>query len=401
MFLDVRLNGKKFIMGDINKDKHIIFDNIKCDNDLKCKYCNKPLTYYVLKKNHTGYVKIKGCNCKMKEMGNKCFVGSIVGNNNINEYWEMKKQKEKSRLGVKVIDEFIHKYGNVEGRKKYDEWKIKCNQSLDNFILRYGQEEGRKKYESFRKKSDNKSLNYYINKYGNDLGQKYYDQNILHMSKNNYFTIGWWLNKYKNYDVALEKYINNQIRDLNYFVNKYGAKQGKQKYISMCTKRNYSKSLDGFIDRFGELDGTNKYNEYRELIYKKTIGSKLFSTYSNISMELFQSLLQKINRNFLLGEYEFYINHNNKTYYYDFTDVSKKKIIEFNGDFWHANPKLYEKNDIHPITNKKSYEIWQHDKLKYDAAIQNGYDILIIWEYEYKKDKTITIDKCVNFLEEK
>ncbi len=39
-----------------------------------------------------------------------------------------------------------------------------------------------------------------------------------------------------------------------------------------------------------------------------------------------------------------------------FVVLDNKKIIEFNGDKWHANPKTYKENDIpmRGINNKKS-----------------------------------------------
>ena len=50
---------------------------------------------------------------------------------------------------------------------------------------------------------------------------------------------------------------------------------------------------------------------------------------------------------------------NLKKYYYDFAVIykDKKKIIEFNGDFWHANPQMYSESYIHGVTKKTAKEI--------------------------------------------
>ena len=48
-----------------------------------------------------------------------------------------------------------------------------------------------------------------------------------------------------------------------------------------------------------------------------------------------------------------------------------------------------------------AFEIWEKDKQKVDFAIDNGYNILTIWESEYKTNKINTIKKCQEFLNDK
>lgn len=43
-------------------------------------------------------------------------------------------------------------------------------------------------------------------------------------------------------------------------------------------------------------------------------------------------------------------------------------------------------------------QIWEHDKNKHDHTVNNGKEIMIIWEYDFNKDKQGTIDKCIKFL---
>jgi very-short-patch-repair endonuclease len=38
------------------------------------------------------------------------------------------------------------------------------------------------------------------------------------------------------------------------------------------------------------------------------------------------------------------------------------------------------------------------DKLKIESAKLNGFEVLIIWDSEYKKNKNKTIQKCLKFL---
>lgn len=76
----------------------------------------------------------------------------------------------------------------------------------------------------------------------------------------------------------------------------------------------------------------------------------------------------------------------------------KKKVIEFNGDFWHGNPSFYEPEYILEVQNIKASDVWERDKIKQNKAIKKGYEILIIWENEYNKNPKQCIDKCIEFL---
>lgn len=60
----------------------------------------------------------------------------------------------------------------------------------------------------------------------------------------------------------------------------------------------------------------------------------------------------------------------------------KNIIVEFNGDFWHCNPKKYKNGPIHKI---------QEDKVKKDKILRNYCelnDIMLIeiWESDFKKN---------------
>ena len=98
------------------------------------------------------------------------------------------------------------------------------------------------------------------------------------------------------------------------------------------------------------------------------------------------------------GEVIRYDKINNKHYRYDYVDFDSKKVIEFNGDFWHCNPLKYNEDYTNTITHLKASDVWKHDELKINWIENRGYQVLIIWESEYKKDKKGTIQKCLDFL---
>ena len=78
--------------------------------------------------------------------------------------------------------------------------------------------------------------------------------------------------------------------------------------------------------------------------------------------------------------------------------------VEFNGDYWHANPEIYEKNWIHPIKKVSAEDIWKYDanrnkSLKEEFLI----DVINVWEKSIYIDKKedIIIDEIIKKIEYK
>jgi hypothetical protein len=84
------------------------------------------------------------------------------------------------------------------------------------------------------------------------------------------------------------------------------------------------------------------------------------------------------------------IHIGNKWYFPDIL-IDNKYIIEFYGDYWHANPEVYKENTyINNYTTAK--EIWENDKHRLQKLIDAKYIIYVVWENEYLKSKEKIID---------
>ena len=98
-------------------------------------------------------------------------------------------------------------------------------------------------------------------------------------------------------------------------------------------------------------------------------------------------------------ETQFTLQKENRGYYcYDIR--YENKIIEYNGNFWHMNPKFYCKTDINKRTKRTAKDQWELDKNKIDYAKNKGYEILTIWESDFNSDKEKVIQECLNFLKQ-
>lgn len=68
-------------------------------------------------------------------------------------------------------------------------------------------------------------------------------------------------------------------------------------------------------------------------------------------------------------------------------------IIEYNGDYWHCNPKKYSQDYVHPHKKKSAKEIWGEDKVRIDNLKKLGYNLEVIWESDF--DSLVTIQNII------
>ena len=219
---------------------------------------------------------------------------------------------------------------------------------------------------------------------------------------------------YKNDNECIEfnKKVKNSITPeqtstrIEYWLNKgYNEKEAKQK----LSDRQKTFTLNKCVIKYGEIKGLEIWNE-RQRKWSEKIESKYKNgdfvkfrneNYSIPELELFEIIIEKsnlINEKIYYGKKQFFRHFKKlgKTFSYDF--VYGKKIIEFNGDYWHCNPKKYNKNYFHQYLQMFAYEIWDKDKIRIDSIKKEGFDVLIIWESDYNNHKDEIIQNCLNFL---
>lgn len=96
-----------------------------------------------------------------------------------------------------------------------------------------------------------------------------------------------------------------------------------------------------------------------------------------------------------ISEYKIY------PYYVDILCSKSKKVIEVYGDFWHANPIKYKKDDIlnFPYGKKMLVEDkWNYDKERINHIKLQGFEILIIWENDIYKNLQYVEKSIWNYL---
>ena len=261
----------------------------------------------------------------------------------------------------------------------------------------------------------------------------FHDHSYPEQIVRNYFKIFVEIGYIDAYEKVLEKCLKiksyGRALTLEKFKCLYGDDEGEKRWKLYCDRQAYTNSKEYFIEKYGE-DGINEYeltnlkkshtyesyllrfygdkrkatNEYRKYINGKNIFS------SNIANDFFISLygmiknqINKCYTKFLNHEYAIYDHSTKQCYMYDFVLPDLKVCIEYNGDVFHANPKIYKKNDHPNPYNKRltSEQIWFHDSYK-NSLIQNrGYDIFIVWECDDRNCRHDELMRIYNLIVDK
>ena len=191
--------------------------------------------------------------------------------------------------------------------------------------------------------------------------------------------------------------IKNAVKSTNieYYLNQGMSEDEARQALH---DRQATFSLYKCIEQYGEKEGLEIFNK-RQKAWNKKIKKSFTSgkfTQSPIANELFNLIKEKLNLTDSVEEKYIFNDLLHKGYLFDF--CYKNKLIEFNGDYWHANPLYYGPKSFIKAKNKRAEEIWEYDNIKIQTAKDQGYDILTIWESDYHNDKEATLQKCIDFL---
>lgn len=198
----------------------------------------------------------------------------------------------------------------------------------------------------------------------------------------------------KNAQEILRKYKENikenpGASSLERYVLRHGEKKGLEKYNIRCAKISKSNTKQWYLDKFGDIVGNNKWNTYINKIKKNTLGNSTSKAANKIG-----EMLRILEYN-VIDEYV-YIDLNGRAKRIDFYLPDFNIVVEFYGDYWHCNPKIYKPEQIQKTLKCTAAEIWDRDRDRINN-IMNIFDnpsILIIWE-----STKINIDNIRHYIE--
>ena len=391
------------LFSDINY-KQRIWHIINNQLSLKlCVICNKPVHW-----DNGNHRYPETCNCK-----------------------ECKSQYAASDVVVqKRIQTNLRKYG-VKHLQQTEEWK----NNLKNHNLQTYGVVGYTQTEEFKEKSKKTCLKKY--------GTEYYPSSGIF--KDNYPEM---LEKYKC--TCLEKYGTEFIFKLDEFKEKSKKtclkKYGSEYYYQ--SEEFKEKANRTRLERFGAISHSQS-DHWKSLMYdnfKNTLinlgyydlGYKLISYKGNGDYEIYcphckQNFITKTSGQFWNRHpkhHEICTNCNPLTKFYSYgekevlsyissiydgtilendrTVIKPKELdiylpelhlaIEYNGDYWHANPKYYSKDHI--IGEVTAKEVWKEDKQKISRCIKAGIELLIIWEDDWINRQDVVKQELLDIITE-
>lgn len=165
----------------------------------------------------------------------------------------------------------------------------------------------------------------------------------------------------------------------------------------------------------------SKMTKYKDPNYWKPIISKIRETclkkygthwypirgtgpVSKVEKKFVQMLIDSgVNcRSYLSENGQFSLSNHQRSFFFDVAVLEKKKLIEFNGDFWHANPKTYKPDHFLSFGRfeARAEDLWIRDAKKVAAANKQGFQVLTIWESDFYKNPQAEIDRCLSWLNE-
>lgn len=353
-------------------------------------------------------------------------------NISIEEAHKIVEERKKKTSGA--LSNYISRYGEHDGKIKWEAFCQKSSHTKSKFIEKYGEQEGTSKWNSYC--ASKNIMKSYIRKYGETEAlvkfKELMDRKSILSKKES--LIARFGQEY--YDLLIEK--RKYKTSLEYLIKEYGHEAGLAKFKLMCSKRD-ARSYTYFLKK-------NKFNEeialkeYRAAcISASPILAELTKIYGreeamvrytshdfdkdslNISIKssiphlkskkgctssrgssFFALLENKLGRCLQYGtkskELRLFDELKNKIYYYDCFDIVTKTVIEYNGSGFH--PRYGEFNFVN-VANGKGYEhCYNHDKRKAEFAVEQGYNIIIVWDSEVKRkfDREKKIESLVEIL---
>ena len=259
--------------------------------------------------------------------------------------------------------------------------------TLKNLQRKYGDAEGQSRFEQYKQKqADTNSFAYKQEKYG------------------------WTEEEFKQYN-------KSRAITLKSMIMRHGEENGTVKWLAYCDKQRYTNTIAYFIEKYGDAEGTKHYHRVCDMkahtvesvtlrhncnkeeaisILQSYKTAKRFS--SNAECKFAQRLEEHLGEQLDYSvNTKQYCVYNDRAYFYDI--VHNKRAIEFNGDYWHCNPKSYNSNFYHEHIGLLAEDIWNKDKIKIDTLKeQRGIETKIIWESEYNENESTIIEECVKWL---
>lgn len=239
------------------------------------------------------------------------------------------------------------------------------------------------------------TLEYQVNRYGVEEGTRRYKEMCQKKKEGSAASIEHWLLKGYSYDEAVEMRRNRQRTfSLQKCIEKYGKEKGfevfnkrqekwqntlnskpEEERMIISLKKN-TFSIEGWMLRgYTEQEAQNIVKERIDICTSKTFSDEaIYFFESNFSLD-----------GWLYGTSEWFIwdQDQSRHYFYDFTHVNKKIILEYHGQAFHPNKNKLSDDEWkiwrQPFSDKTADEAYAFDIYKRKLAESRGFKVFEIF----------------------
>jgi len=183
-----------------------------------------------------------------------------------------------------------------------------------------------------------------------------------------------------------------KTREYLIYCNEYWVKKG----FSLEESKLKSKENNYFCVEYWIRKGKTIDDFYKFVIDKAKENQWSNLRYSKMSNSFFEKLLRLIKdksqiTTFVQNGFEKRIGRN----FVDFIDEKINLIIEFQGDCFHVNPKIFKDKDLpHPFLKEKTaIEIQKKDLERKNKLKELGYEVIFVWQSDDHNEKIQEIIK--------
>jgi hypothetical protein len=157
--------------------------------------------------------------------------------------------------------------------------------------------------------------------------------------------------------------------------NKYGNMNEWWSTLSVDERKLHCKSA--WTKSSEHWHGLSEYEKIK-IIHKRL--DTLVQNYPNgvnrYSSSLERRISSILDNNNIVYKSQYWVNRRS----YDFK-FDNNILLEVNGDYWHANPILYNADDI-LHGDRTAQSIWDEDAIKKKNAEKYSYRLVVLWEYD-------------------
>lgn len=348
------------------------------DRPKECKICKK---FYLRKETGNSKTCSDECNTISRQIGNKRLSESRKNYNSRDPVQYAERHDVSLEEAQKQIDYFVRcgsvlciEYYTSRGMSEEDAIAAVSKKQSENSkrCVDYWMRHGRTLEEATES----------VRQYQSAEGLKHVAKNYDKIKNGEYsnLCVAYWINK---------GYSEEESRDIiSEIQRKYSLRyvetvplEERKKNSHVCIEYWEKRYPDDYMERYADHI-TNTLH----LRYVSEISREVFS---NVMTGLTEDYIDaNINTN--TNEYVVVSRKTKKCYLYDFVDKKQKICIEFNGDYWHANPAKYSSDDIisFPKGRKEvAKNLWEADALKLSTIeSERAYRTIVVWESDYKND---------------